>query len=51
VLWAVLMAVFLYLIVTSTISGWGTVLYTLLVIAVMSAAMYLQARVNRHAAR
>lgn len=51
VLWGVLMAVFLYLIVTSSIDPLGVVLYSLLVIAVMAAEMYLRSRVNRHAAR
>lgn len=51
VLWGVLMAVFLYLIVTSSIDPLGVVLYSLLVIAVMAAEMYLRSRVNRRVAR
>jgi hypothetical protein len=51
VAWVVLMAVFLALIVTNSISGWGTVLYSLAVIAVMFAAMYLRPRGGRRAAR
>lgn len=51
VLWAVMMAVFLVLIVTDSISGWGTVLYSLAVIAVMGAAMYLRPRGGRRVAR
>lgn len=51
VLYWVLMAVFLYLIVTGNISGWGTVIYALVVLAVMGAAMYLRPRGGRRAAR
>lgn len=43
-LWAVLMAVLLALIVTNSIDAWGTVLYSLVVLAVMFAAQILQAR-------
>lgn len=50
-LWAVLMVILLLLIIDNSISGWGTVLYALVVLAVMSAAMYLQARAGRRAAR
>lgn len=50
-LWVLLMAVFLGLIVTNSISGWGTVLYSLAVLAVMFAAQFLRARASRHAAR
>jgi hypothetical protein len=52
VLWGVLMAVFLYLIVTNSISAWGTVLYSLAVLTVMYVAMYLSSRrAGRRAAR
>lgn len=50
VVWCVLMAVLLYLIVTSSISPIGTVLYSLVVIAVMAAEMYLRPRGGRRAA-
>jgi hypothetical protein len=51
VAWGVLMLVLLYLIVTSSISPLGLVFYSLVVIAVMSAAMYLRPRGGRRAAR
>lgn len=49
--WGVLMGVLLYLIVTSRIDPLGLVLYSLVVIAVMSAEMFLRPRGGRRAAR
>lgn len=46
ILWGVLMAVLLALIVTNSISGLGTALYSLVVMAVMAAEMYLRSRLR-----
>lgn len=51
VVWCVLMLVLLYLIVSGSITPLGLVFYSLVVIAVMSAAMYLRPRGGRRAAR
>lgn len=51
VVWGVLMAILLYLIIANRIDPLGLVVYSLVVIAVMAAAMYLQPRGGRRAAR
>jgi hypothetical protein len=49
--WVILMLIFLLLIVNNAIAGWGTVLYSLAVMAVMFTEMYLRPRGGRRAAR
>jgi hypothetical protein len=44
--WAVLMLIFLLLIIDNSISGFGTVIYSLVVLAVMAAEMYLRHRLQ-----
>jgi len=47
VLWAIMMVFLLILILTDSISGYSTVVYSLLVLAVMSAEMILRKREKR----